>query len=281
MKVSVITPTYNQRALLEKAAASVADQLPADELEHLVQEGDVSQQPYQIGSGAGNVTVVVEEDSGMYNAINKGFAKASGEIISWLNSDEQYLEGTLAKVVQWFHENPGKDILFGDVVTLDTEGIPMVYRKALLPHRGYITSNFLPTFSAATFVRSSVFNGGLHLDESYKTIADAVWIVEMLKRGHQAGVLNEPLSTFEVSEENLGQSALAKQEIDDWGREQTGSLFPLRKLGWKCIYRIRKLLNGSYGSHEVEIAFYKDSSRSRRRWKGTLGGKWRDANHGT
>ena len=50
----------------------------------------------------------------MYDAINRGFARASGDIVCWLNSDEQYLEGTLAKVADYFETHPDIDVLFGD-----------------------------------------------------------------------------------------------------------------------------------------------------------------------
>ena len=52
----------------------------------------------------------------MYDAINRGFAKASGDILAWLNCDEQYLPGALAKVADHFARHPRTDILFGDII---------------------------------------------------------------------------------------------------------------------------------------------------------------------
>jgi glycosyltransferase involved in cell wall biosynthesis len=105
--ITLVTPSYNQAAFLEQTLRSVIDQrYPA--LEYIVIDG---------GSSDGSVDIlkafadhlaywVSEPDEGQADAINKGFARASGDILGWLNSDDILLPGTLQAVADLFTEYP-------------------------------------------------------------------------------------------------------------------------------------------------------------------------------
>jgi glycosyltransferase involved in cell wall biosynthesis len=210
----------------------------------------------------------------MYDAINRGFARADGEILAWLNCDEQYLPGALAKVAAWFEANPEKDILFGDVVLVSPEGVPLAYRQAILPLRGHIRSCFLPTFSAATFVRRRVIDQGHLLDTRFRAIADAVWIDTLLGAGFRAGLLNEALAVFTQTGENLGQTRAAAAESESWRRE-CGAAAGWRRVLWSGVHRLRKMLRGAYGTREIEIRIHRPGESGRSISRGQAGGRWR------
>lgn len=123
--VSIITPSYNQAAYLEQTITSVLGQDHAD-MEYIVIDG---------GSTDGSVEIikkysdrlaywVSEKDRGQAEAINKGFAKATGEIVAWLNSDDFYLEGTVKAAVQIFEQNPDVVLVYGNMLSVDEHGKP-------------------------------------------------------------------------------------------------------------------------------------------------------------
>ncbi|HCK65102.1 MAG TPA: glycosyltransferase, partial [Anaerolineae bacterium] len=106
-KVSIITPSYNQAKYLEQTIQSVLNQ-NYSEIEYILIDG---------GSNDGSINIIKkyqdkfafwisEKDNGQADAINKGFAKATGDIVAWLNSDDYYLPETIAKVVKVFEANP-------------------------------------------------------------------------------------------------------------------------------------------------------------------------------
>lgn len=271
-RISVVTPSYKQVDYLKLCARSVADQVGCFTHEHLIQDGGSGVEFEQWSQAQSFADCVSEADDGMYDAINRGFSRADGDVVAWLNCDEQYLPGTLEKVAVWFQEHPEKDLLFGDVVLVDPGGVPLAYRRAVVPWRGHVRSCFLPTYSAATFVRRKLIEGGHLLDGRFKAIADAVWIDGLLEQGFRGGVLNEPLATFTQTGENMGQSEAGIAEGRAW-RGGKGSF--IRKSIWTSLHRIRKFAVGAYLRRDISVRVFVPSSDSRVEQGASVGEKWR------
>lgn len=121
--ISIVMPSFNQAAYLEQAICSVLEQ-DYPRLELLVVDG---------GSTDGSAAIiqkyahrlawwVSEKDQGQADGINKGLARAQGEIVAWLNSDDMYLPGTLREAASALQANPQAGMVFGDVQSIDADG---------------------------------------------------------------------------------------------------------------------------------------------------------------
>ncbi|KZL90196.1 glycosyltransferase family 2 protein [Clostridium magnum] len=122
MKISIITPSYNQGKYIEETIKSVNIQNYKD-IEHIVVDGKSSDNTIEILERyEKNIKYVSEKDTGQANAVNKGIKMASGDIIGWLNSDDLYMPNTISKVMEYFKKNPKCDILYANAHFVDVNG---------------------------------------------------------------------------------------------------------------------------------------------------------------
>ena len=100
--VTVVTPSYNQGGFIRATIESVLSQ-DYPRVEHIVMDGGSTDQTAAIaGEYASRLTWISEKDRGQAHAINKGFARAAGEIVAWLNSDDILLPGAVTRAVRAF-----------------------------------------------------------------------------------------------------------------------------------------------------------------------------------
>src|SRR5258707_6129118 len=113
-RISVVTPSFNQGAYLERTICSVLDQKYPN-LEYLVIDGGSTDESVEIIKRyERHLTYWVSEpDTGQSNAINKGFARTTGTILAWLNSDDRYLPETLGAVAAAAAAHPDADVFVG------------------------------------------------------------------------------------------------------------------------------------------------------------------------
>jgi len=166
--VSIITPSFNQAAYLEATILSVLEQ-DYPNIEYIVIDG---------GSKDGSVEIlqkyddrisywVSEHDAGQTDAINKGFAHASGEIFAWINSDDLYQPGAIADAVAALQARPELGLVYGDADFINEQG-DWVGKFAAAPtnlkrlRRGYV---HIP--QQATFFRSRLWSMVGPLDPSF------------------------------------------------------------------------------------------------------------------
>ncbi|MRS02662.1 glycosyltransferase, partial [bacterium] len=179
----IVTPSYNQAHFLEQTMRSVLDQ-DYPNLEYMVVDG---------GSTDGSVDLiqkyskrikwwVSEKDNGQAEAINKGFARASGEIIAWINSDDYYLPGAISGAIKALSEHPEVGMVFGNVRVVDeTEKVlnQLAYGDWGLSD----LMSFRIIGQPAVFMRRAVLEKAGHLDQSYHLLLDHHLWIRMAKEG--------------------------------------------------------------------------------------------------
>ncbi|MGD1045871.1 MAG: glycosyltransferase family 2 protein [Bacteroidota bacterium] len=121
MKISVVTPSYNQSNFIEETILSVMNQ-NYPHYEHIIIDGGSTDNTVSILKKYPHLKWVSEKDSGQSNAINKGFAMSSGDIISWINSDDYYEKNVFGFIIEYFIKNPDCMILYGDMTFVDING---------------------------------------------------------------------------------------------------------------------------------------------------------------
>lgn len=217
--LSVITPSWNSLSHLALCARSVADQLPGAAVEHLIIDGGSTDgTPAWLANNRPAGSWISEPDQGMYDAINKGLSRASGDIISYLNCDEQYLPGTLAKVSTFFEHNPECDILFGDALLIHPDGSYLASRRGYPPRRAFLAVSHLYVLSCTMFFRRSILEKGFQFSTGWKTIGDYDFVMRILGAGFQARHVPGFLSAFTITGNNLGGGELARREIREFQR---------------------------------------------------------------
>ncbi|HED54495.1 MAG TPA: glycosyltransferase [Phycisphaerales bacterium] len=120
--ISVVTPSYNQAEFLGLCLSSVSSQ-SVRPVEHLVYDPGSSDASRSIAADADGVTLIAEPDEGQADAVARGMHEAKGDVIAWLNSDDEYADsGVFRSVLDRFNEPDAPDIVYGRAVYVDAAG---------------------------------------------------------------------------------------------------------------------------------------------------------------
>jgi glycosyltransferase involved in cell wall biosynthesis len=214
VKISLVTPCFNSADFLEETIRSVlAQDIP--DLEYFIIDG---------GSTDGTVDIIrryadrlsgwtSEKDSGQVDALNKGFARATGEIVGFINADDVLLPGALQAVLQAFTRRPEVELVYGEVEWIDAEG------RATGSHAGEISSLeealdiYRVWWSQRQWVQPEVFYRRTLKDrvgafnERYNLAFDFDFWVRCFRAEARVEKLPEPLVQFRVHENQKSRAA--------------------------------------------------------------------------
>jgi glycosyltransferase involved in cell wall biosynthesis len=223
MKVSVVTPSFNQVPFIERTLLSVLSQdWPA--IEHVVFDGGSSDGTTDILRKFGDkICWVSEKDDGQADAVNRGILATSGEIIGWLNSDDVYYSGTIRAVAEYFAAHPDVDVVYGMADHIDLDDHPFEsyptepWDFARLQWHCFICQ------PAAFFRRSVIERYGL-LDTKLHYCMDYEFWLRLALGGARFGYLDRKLAGSRMYAENKTQADRVKvhKEINDMFRERLG-----------------------------------------------------------
>lgn len=263
MKFSVITPNFNGEKYLEESLLSVLGQREAGvSLEYIVVDGNSTDGSIDIlNRYEKQIDILIrEDDTGAANAINKGFTRATGDVISWLNADDLYYPGALLRVGELLQEHPTASFCFGKCPIINEESEEI--RKGITRFKEMffpISSRFV--FQSINYVsQPSLFFRRAILEELETYLREdmvAAWDYELfLKFWHFGdGVLvpGDPLAAFRWHSGSIsGQffKTQFKEELDvaigDSGRYSLPALLHRGvRFGIVSIYRAMEIMRKS------------------------------------
>ena len=262
-KFSIITPSFRQPEWLRLCAASIADQ-EGVQVEHIVQDAGTGAELETWAATQPGLRLFVEKDSGMYDAVNRGLRRATGDILAYLNCDEQYLPGTLARVADFFAAHPEVDVVFGNVIVVDEAGEYLCSREVLPPRLYHTWVCTLGVFTAATFFRRKIIDEhAIFFPDDWRVIGDALWVLALIRQKIPMAVLGEFTTAFTETGVNLGLDSSARTELLRLIRTAPVWVQKLRPL-WVAHYRLRRLLRGLYWARKMDYAIYRRTGPLRR-----------------
>lgn len=215
MKLSVITPSFNQGEFIERTVQSVLTQTHSSyELEYIVMDGGSTDQTVDVlKQYADQLTWTSEPDKGQAHAVNKGLQVARGDIIGWLNSDDLYYSGTLKKIVDFFAAHPQVDIVYGDANFIDKEDKV----TGLYPTENWNVERFKSCCylsQPATFFRRSIIAKHGYLDEDLHFCMDYEYWLRLALQGATFAYLPGVLSATRLYAETKTTSGFLKANLE-------------------------------------------------------------------
>lgn len=237
-KISIVTPSFNQGTYIERTLLSVVDQSYPN-LEYFVQDG---------GSKDSTVEVLKkhalslsgwasEADSGQSQAINRGFAKTSGDIMAWLNSDDLLLPGALNVVRSYFNHHPDVDVVYGNRLLIDVNDRE-IGRWILPGHDSDVLSwaDYVP--QETLFWRRRIWEKvGGQVDESFRFAMDWDLLVRFRDAGAKFGHIPQFLGAFRIHEQQKTSAAINEIGLREMDRirERILGRFPDRREIHKAV----------------------------------------------
>ena len=181
-KISIVTPSYNQRAYLAQTMRSVMCQRYPN-LEYIVMDGGSDDGSAEYIESVGDRLAHSAPDDGQAHAVAEGFKKATGDICAWLNSDDLLAPGTLQFVAEFFEDNPHVDMLYSNRVFINEHN--RVGSYWILPkHSNWLMSHWDLIPQETAFWRRSFMDRVGGVDPSFKFALDYDLFARFMQQGN-------------------------------------------------------------------------------------------------
>jgi glycosyltransferase involved in cell wall biosynthesis len=212
MKFSIVTLAFRQQKYLREAMDSVLNQDYPD-IEYIVVEPGSNDGSREIIEEYGDRVAckIFEPDKGAADGLNKGFARATGDVFAFLNADDLLSPHALRYVADFLEKNPEIDLVMGDGFIVDGDGNPVRHVKAT----GFSVNRYV--FGGSTWLQQSTFfrrgafenAGGFNLEN--RTCWDGELFVTMVANGAQVGFLHRDLGVFRIHGASITGSRRVEQ----------------------------------------------------------------------
>lgn len=211
---TIVTPSYNYGRFIGEALKSVAAQEGVS-VEHLVMDAGSNDDTAEVVKRFPHATWNQEPDEGMSDGINKGFRKAQGRWVMWLNADDRLLPGALAEVKKYAINNPEADVIFGCWNFVDGHG-KFIRRMTLFPFRRLILINH-GCYIASTstlYRRESTIDEGYLLNIRFGCVMDGEYFSRLDRAGKRFHYLPVVLADFRLHDESISQRNIGSVDVD-------------------------------------------------------------------
>lgn len=262
VKFSIITPSFRNSDWLKLCIASVADQSGV-ECEHIVQDSCSDDGTQDWLPQDPRVQACIEKDGGMYDAVNRGYRRATGDILAYLNCDEQYLPGALKAVQDFFEKHPQVEVVLAGTLVTDGAGRYLCHRHSMRPTLQRIWFRF-PMLTSSIFIRRRVIaERGIFFDTKWRDLGDLHWIIALLKNRVPMAVCDTFTSTFADTGENMNLKPNAQRE-----QAETRQMIPLwvrlLRPWWILTHRLHRVRHGHFNLKPMSYSIYTKASPDRR-----------------
>jgi|ERR1035437_758867 glycosyltransferase involved in cell wall biosynthesis len=250
-KISVITPSFNQGQFLEETLLSVINQNYSN-LEYIVIDGGSTDNSVEIIKKYEQHLAfwISEKDSGQSEAINKGFKRATGDIICWLNSDDILVPDALNKVVNCFKENKDLDLLVGYTVIIDKISCIITGLFILKQKKWYAKHGIYYVNQPAMFWKRRMFETVGFLREDFQASMDTEFLIRIFEKNFNIGHLGKILAGFRVHSESKSAAGWNNldyiRDLDELIKLYGMGYGGRPKLFFLLIYGFEKLIKGVY-----------------------------------
>jgi len=219
MKISIVTISFNQAQFLAETIRSVVEQ-NHDDLEYIVVDPGSTDGSRDIIDRYRNKIskILYEADNGPPDGLNKGFAKATGDIYGFLNSDDVLNPGALSMVARYFNDHPDVDVVYGHSQIIDAQG---------RHKRNFYSDHFslwMAAYGAAilsqasTFFRADAFRYSGGFNAKNLVAWDGELWVDMAKSGSRFSRVDEFWSKFRVHEDGITGSGKLHEAYRSYNR---------------------------------------------------------------
>lgn len=209
MDFTIITPNLNYGRFLADCLSSVAGQAGVS-LEHLIFDGGSTDDSASIAAAFPNVVWSQGKDSGMSDAINKGFDRARGEWVMWLNADDRLKPGALSEILAAL-KKPDADVVYGNYDFVNEDGslirhmkVPRWSKFVHIHHHCYVPS------TAAFYRNSTIIGQGHRLREDFHYVMDGEFYARLDSLGKKFKHVPINVADFRMHGKNASQRYLAR-----------------------------------------------------------------------
>jgi glycosyltransferase involved in cell wall biosynthesis len=180
--VTVITPSFNQSEYLEETIKSVVNQ-DYENIEYIIIDGGSNDSSIEIIKKYENRISywISEKDKGQADGINKGFVKATGEYICWINSDDILYPDFIAKRIKEFEQNPDIDMIYGDVDQGEDWNNRIVRKGWQTDFSSVVKNCYIPTNQQSAIWKKAVLSKVGILDPRWQVLLDFDFFLRIVK----------------------------------------------------------------------------------------------------